>query len=123
MTKLEVIMGLLNHLIKALSIVRESSSEYEGNVQIRCASCNSNDLSLDGRETIVCQCCGRRYSLDEARKTMGSYNCLDCIYHSVNLFSEGFAEHCFHWDYKCHPNCAKKRTTPENRWTDANRWD
>lgn len=116
-------MSFFDHLIKALTQGNVSSHAGQEILQIRCASCNSADLFLNGRESIVCRACGKHYSLDEARKTMGTSNCLDCIYHSVNQYSEGIAERCFHWDYMCRSRCDKKQTKPSRRWTDAARWE
>lgn len=76
-------MSLLGKLFDALN--ESSSTHAHGNsgdshVLIRCAACGSGDLFRENMETIVCNSCGKRYSMDEARKAMGTANCRDCIY-------------------------------------------
>ena len=116
-------MSFFDYLRKTLTQDDALSYEKQKSLQIRCALCNSTDLLRDGRESIVCRACGKQYSLDEARKTMGTANCLDCIFHNVDQYNDGITERCFHWDYTCRSICDKKQTKPSRRWTDAARWE
>lgn len=120
-------MSLLGKIFDAFN---ESNSTHahgssgDKHVLIRCAACSSGDLFRENMETITCNSCGRRYSLDEARKAMGTVNCRDCIYHSINLYDGGITEHCVIWGLdECRSICDRKATKPPHRWTDANRWD
>lgn len=118
-------MGFLDRLLNSLNeSARSASRQSDRSATIKCAACGSMDIQRPERETIVCQSCGKHYTLYEARKTMGTPNCRNCIYHSINLYSGGMKEHCVIWGLdKCRSNCDRKETKPPHRWTDANRWE
>ncbi len=119
-------MGFLSKLLGSYGNQTNRSSQVQNgkNVVIKCASCGGSDLYREGREYICCRSCGAQYTMDEARKKMGTSFCRDCIYHSINLYAGGITEHCVIWGLdKCRSRCDRKETKPPHRWTDANRWD
>ena len=103
---------------------RPSNRNGENDGVIRCASCHSAEIQREDMEHLRCNRCGKLYTLDEARKKMGTTFCQDCIYHEVNLFDPGIMERCGIWGLgKCRAKCNRKATKPQYRWTDANRWE
>ena len=120
-------MGFFDRLFNSKDEQTRPKTQRYGerkNVKIKCASCGSSELYRANMETLSCRSCGRDYSLDEARKTMGTVYCRDCIQHSVNLFDDGILERCNIWGLdNCSSGCDRKETTPRYRWTDANRWE
>ena len=120
-------MGLLGGFFKSNNKSKRAATPRYGrrqNVKIRCASCGSDKLHKDNKDIISCQSCGKDYSLGEARKTLGTVYCRDCINHSINLYSDGILERCNIWGLdNCYSVCDRKETKPPKRWTDANRWE
>ena len=119
-------MGFIDKLFNSISDQSRSSSSHNvsQHVCIKCATCGSDNLLRESKETISCKSCGRQYTIDEARKAMGTTNCRDCIYHSINLYDVGITEYCVIWGLdKCRSRCDRKATQPPHRWTDANRWE
>ena len=103
---------------------RPSNRNGENDGVIRCASCHSAEIQREDMEHLRCNRCGKLYTLDEARKKMGTTFCQNCIYHEVNLFDPGIMERCGIWGLgKCRAKCNRKATKPQYRWTDANRWE
>ena len=50
--------------------------------------------------------------------------CIDCIYHEVYVVRGYTHENCVIWGLDgCHNGCNRKKTEPEYRWTDSNRWE
>ena len=112
-------MGFLDFIA---SLIPKQNAEDQS--VIRCASCGAAEIAREDMEHLRCRRCGRIYTLDEARKTMGTPFCRDCIYHGVNLYDPGIMENCFIWGLgKCREKCGRKETKPHVRWTDANRWE
>lgn len=118
-------MSFLRNILSSLSEKEQSTPRSQDrSATIKCAVCGSREIQRPDRETIVCMSCGKQYTLDEARKNMGTANCRNCIYHSINLYSGGIKEDCVIWGLdKCRLNCNRKETKPPHRWTDANRWE
>ncbi len=119
-------MGFFKMLFDSFVNKEQNPSGYNKQIstRIRCADCGSSDLEREGMEIIHCCSCGRQYSMEEARKVMGTNFCRDCIYHTINLYEDGIMEHCFIWGLnKCQSGCNRKETKPTYRWTDANRWE